>query len=87
MPLTAKGQKIKSSMEEEYGKKKGRQVFYASQNKGTVTGTHKGGGASGRNTSSRIERSMKRQGASDAEAIMAANKAESDGYAKAQRRY
>ena len=24
-----------------YGKKKGEQVFYASQNAGTITGTHK----------------------------------------------
>lgn len=87
MPLTAKGSKIKSAMEAEYGKEKGKSVFYASQNKGTITGTHKGGGASGRNTSSRVERSMKRQGASDAEAIMAANKSERDGYAKDQRRY
>ena len=28
-------------MEKEYGKKKGEQVFYASQNKGTIKGTHK----------------------------------------------
>jgi hypothetical protein len=28
-------------MIEQYGKKKGQQVFYASQNKGTITGTHK----------------------------------------------
>jgi hypothetical protein len=41
MPLTKKGRKIKRKMEEEYGKKKGRQVFYASQNKGTIKGTHK----------------------------------------------
>jgi hypothetical protein len=39
MPLTKKGSKIK----EEYGGKKGEQVFYASQNKGTIKGTHKGG--------------------------------------------
>lgn len=24
-----------------YGKKKGKSVFYASQNKGTITGTHR----------------------------------------------
>jgi hypothetical protein len=41
MPLTKKGKKIKSAMVEQYGKKKGQQVFYASQNKGTITGTHK----------------------------------------------
>jgi hypothetical protein len=41
MPLTKKGKKIKRHMEEEYGKKKGEEVFYASQNKGTIKGTHK----------------------------------------------
>lgn len=28
-------------MVEQYGADKGEQVFYASQNKGTITGTHK----------------------------------------------
>jgi len=42
MPLTKKGKKIKSAMQEQYGKKKGAEVFYASQNKGTISGTHKG---------------------------------------------
>lgn len=41
MPLTKKGKKIKRAMEEEYGGKKGEAVFYASQNKGTIKGTHK----------------------------------------------
>ena len=41
MPLTEKGKKIKSSMQQQYGDKKGEQVFYASQNKGTIKGTHK----------------------------------------------
>ena len=41
MPLTPKGTKIKAAMEREYGKKKGDRVFYASQNKGTIKGTHK----------------------------------------------
>lgn len=41
MPLTKKGQKIKRAMQSEYGKKKGEQVFYASQNKGNIKGTHK----------------------------------------------
>ena len=41
MPLTKKGKKIKSAMKEQYGKEKGDQVFYASQNAGTITGTHK----------------------------------------------
>lgn len=42
MPLTPKGRKIKSAMTAQYGAKKGKQVFHASQNKGTITGTHRG---------------------------------------------
>lgn len=42
MPLTKKGQKIMSAMKSQYGEKKGKQVFYASQNKGIIKGTHKG---------------------------------------------
>lgn len=41
MPLTKKGSKILSSMKSQYGAKKGKKVFYASQNKGIITGTHK----------------------------------------------
>ena len=41
MPLTEKGRKIMSAMKEQYGGKKGERVFYASQNKGTIKGTHK----------------------------------------------
>lgn len=41
MPLTPKGRKIKRAMRAQYGAKKGDEVFYASQNKGTVKGTHK----------------------------------------------
>jgi len=41
MPLSKKGKKILRAMASKYGKKKGRQVFYASKNKGTITGTHK----------------------------------------------
>ena len=41
MPLTKKGKKIKAAMKEGYGAEKGEQVFYASQNKGTIKGTHK----------------------------------------------
>lgn len=41
MPLTKKGAKIKRSMVKQYGKKRGAQVFYASQNKGTIKGTHR----------------------------------------------
>ena len=41
MPLTKKGRVIKKAMKNTYGKKKGAQVFYASQNKGTIKGTHR----------------------------------------------
>jgi hypothetical protein len=42
MPLTKKGSRILASMEKEYGEKKGKEVFYASANKGRITGVHKG---------------------------------------------
>lgn len=38
MPLTDKGAKIKGNMEKEYGKEKGEKVFYASKNKGIISG-------------------------------------------------
>lgn len=38
MPLTAKGREILANMEERYGQKKGKEVFYASKNKGTISG-------------------------------------------------
>jgi hypothetical protein len=38
MPLTKKGEEIKSAMQKQYGEKKGESVFYASRNKGTITG-------------------------------------------------
>jgi hypothetical protein len=38
MPLTAKGEEIKSALQKEYGEKKGEQVLYAGKNKGTFTG-------------------------------------------------
>jgi len=41
MPLTKKGKKILTAMKEQYGAEKGEQVFYASQKKGTIKGTHK----------------------------------------------
>jgi len=43
MPLTGKGKKILGHMKKQYGAKKGKEVFYASQRKGTIKGTHKGG--------------------------------------------
>ena len=42
MPLTKKGKTIKSAMEKEYGKKKGEQIFYATENKGKIKGVKKG---------------------------------------------
>ena len=41
MPLTKKGKKIKASMTEQYGLDKGKQVFYASKNKGNIKGIEK----------------------------------------------
>ena len=38
MPLTKKGKKIEKAMDKEYGAKKGKQVFYASKNKGKIKG-------------------------------------------------
>ena len=38
MPLTAKGEEIKQAMTQQYGAKKGEQVFYASKNAGTISG-------------------------------------------------
>jgi len=43
MPLNPKGQKIKMAMMKHYGAEKGEDVFYASENKGTITGVKKGG--------------------------------------------
>lgn len=44
MPLDAKGKKILSAMEKEYGGKKGKSVFYAMENSGKLKGIKKGGG-------------------------------------------
>ena len=38
VPLTCKGKKIMSAMKEQYGSDKGESVFYASRNKGVITG-------------------------------------------------
>jgi hypothetical protein len=40
MPLTSKGSKILGNMQKEYGGEKGKSVFYASINKGTIKGVH-----------------------------------------------
>ena len=45
MPTTAKGKKILSAMQKEYGAKKGKQVYYASIVKGKVKGAEGKGGS------------------------------------------
>ena len=40
-PLTKKGSEIMHAMDKEYGDKKGKEVFYASRNKGTIKGVEK----------------------------------------------
>lgn len=41
MPLTAKGKKIKKQMIEHYGEKKGKEVFYKSEQSGKIKGVKK----------------------------------------------
>lgn len=41
MPLSNKGRKIMRSMKGEYGSKEGERVFYASRNKGRISGVEK----------------------------------------------
>ena len=41
MPLTAKGRKVMTAMSKTYGKKKAKQVFYASKNSGKLKGVDK----------------------------------------------
>ena len=43
MPLTEKGKKIMSSMQDTYGAERGKQVFYASRNKGRIKGVERRG--------------------------------------------
>lgn len=42
MPLTTKGKKILGNMVKEYGPEKGKRVFYASINKGSIGGVEGG---------------------------------------------
>lgn len=60
MPLTPKGQKIMGNMQKEYGAKKGKSVFYASQNAGKISGVEgtptKTGKARGRPKKSFVQR-------------------------------
>jgi hypothetical protein len=41
MPRTKKGTKILRAMRKQYGKRKGTSVFYASANKGRISGVHR----------------------------------------------
>ena len=41
MPLNKTGKKIMKSMKKQYGEKRGKTVFYASKNKGTIKGVEK----------------------------------------------
>lgn len=41
MPLTKKGKKVKKNFEKEYGKKEGTSAFYATVNKGKISGAMK----------------------------------------------
>ncbi len=41
--VNVKGKKILAAMQKEYGKEKGKAVFYASENKGTIKGVKKKG--------------------------------------------
>jgi hypothetical protein len=40
MPLTPKGSRLLEEFKQEYGPEKGREVFYAAANTGTITGVH-----------------------------------------------
>lgn len=41
MPLSKKGAKIMRSMKKQYGSKKGKSIFYATKNKGKISGVEK----------------------------------------------
>lgn len=41
MPLTPKGRRIMRSMKEQYGPERGERVFYASRNKGAISGVER----------------------------------------------
>lgn len=54
MPLTKKGRKIKRAMKKQYGTDKGERVFYASANKGTITGVDRARSVSSRGATRRM---------------------------------
>jgi hypothetical protein len=60
MPLSKKGKVIKAEMAKRYGSKKGAEVFYASQNRGTIQGTEKKSGGRKRTTTRGNQRVTKR---------------------------
>jgi len=41
MPLSKKGEKILKMMKKQYGTKKGKQIFYATERKGKIKGIKK----------------------------------------------
>lgn len=47
--MTKKGQKVMTAMKKEYGPAKGKEVFYASKNKGTLKGVDKSKKRMGKN--------------------------------------
>lgn len=59
MPKTKKGEKIMANMKKEYGDKEGERVFYASRNKGTISGVDKAKGSHKPRPSARHKRLMK----------------------------
>lgn len=61
MPLTEKGQKILKNMLKTYGSKKGKSVFYASINKGTVTGAEGSKKKSVKKTTKYIRKKLKKR--------------------------
>ena len=40
MPLTKKGRETLAAMKKKYGAERGKQIFYASEKKGTISGVH-----------------------------------------------
>lgn len=48
MPLSKKGQKIRTAMRKQYGTKRGDRVFYASANSGRIKGVRIGKPKKGR---------------------------------------
>jgi Na+/glutamate symporter len=71
MPLTAKGQKIKSAMTKKYGDEKGEDIFYASANKGTIKGVAKGqklakGGATRKTSKSKVTKTKSKSRVNEA---------------------